>query len=326
MFLDFQHRGLDVLRTDITAFTNHEIDLHRNDVWTPAELATADIGNIIIHAPPPLAGRLLKRLGKSFYDRACTIGFWHWETTRAPDTWRPVARLMDEIWAPTPFVMSAINAMDPTLAGRLKLHPNPIHIDPFPRTTPAARAAIRRKLNLGNSDFVAAFTFSTGSGFARKNPLAALDAFAEAFRGQHKGVWFILRCHDINSFSAGREALCARARMDPRIILDCDPQGLTINEFFAASDTLVSLHRAEGFGLTIAEAVQSGAKAIATGWGLAPELQAMPEVRPVNYTLTEIADPQRFFDSGADHEWASPDISHAARILFEDFLAVRSKC
>jgi glycosyltransferase involved in cell wall biosynthesis len=323
LYLDYQNRGYNVVRTNITAFTSHKIDLDRSDFGMPADLSKSPVDNIIIHAPPPLAAGLLRQLGHTFYQDTCIIGFWHWETARAPETWRPMARLMDEIWAPTPFVLSAIQAMEPSFADRLKLHPNPIHIDPFPATTPIARLSARKKLKISDSDFVASFSFAAGSGFSRKNPMAALDAFARAFAGQQAGVWFLMRCHDIKTYGPGYKALMDRARADRRIILDFDPDGLTIREFFAATDTLVSLHRAEGFGLIIAEAAQSGAKAIATGWGLAPELQAMPAVRVIDYSMTKIADPQRFFDPGDGDEWADPNTDQAASILYEDFLTSR---
>ena len=320
LYIDFKAKGLDVERYDITQFTGNNPDQQRSDTIALRTLLQSPPATIIFHAPPPVTARSLSFLGQSVYDIACMIGFWHWETPRAPKNWRAVANLMDEVWAPTPFVRDSLAAMDPALISRLKIHPNPIHADPFTKTSEPERAAARRDIGLRSDGFVAAFTFSAGSGYHRKNPIAVVEAFTAAFPLSEKRASLLLRCHDLHTYPRGYRELRKEVSSDPRITLFCDPKNrLPIRQFYAAMDTLVSLHRAEGFGLTIAEAMQSGAATIATDWGLAPELSANELVSTVSSRLIPIFDPQGFYEAAPDLLWADPDIGEASRALQKKF-------
>lgn len=322
--INLRNRGMKVERYDITSLTHHTADLERSDAKRFEELITEEPESIIIHAPAPIVNMILRRLGQKSYDRTSVAAFWHWETPRAPDTWRSTAKLLDEIWVPTPFVFEAVRAIVSGEERKLRLVRNPVEADPFPFIGLAERREAKLRLGIPAGAFVVGYTFSTGSGFERKNPLAALEAFSGAFRRTNSNVRFLLRCNDLDNYPAGARAIQERSEKDSRIILCKKERALPLQDFFAATDTLLSLHRSEGYGLTIAEAVQSGSKAIVTGWGLAPELQAMLGVSTVRYGLTPIQDPQGTYDSGDGLVWAEPDKNHAATLLkhnFSDYLA-----
>jgi hypothetical protein len=324
LYLEFKAQKFNVARIDITNLTGNKFDLSRNDTTSIESLRDAPPDSVIIHAPPPIAARLLNYLGQEVYDKTCMIGFWHWETPRAPQEWKAVAHMMDEIWAPTPFVRDALAATAPAMKPHLKIHANPVGANPFPITSPHARTNARAELGILHNDFVAGFTFAAGSGYHRKNPVYALDAFSIAFPKSIPGAKFLMRCNDLHTYPRGYKELLTRARSDPRIILLCgQKEFLSIENFYAAIDTLISLHRAEGFGLTIAEAVQTGAKAIVTDWELAPELRNKPGVRPVPSQLVPIIDPQGFYEAEPGLHWAEPDIAAAAAILSYDFKTLK---
>ena len=118
LYLEFEAQKFNVARIDITHLTGNKFDLSRNDTKTIEALRRAPPDSVIIHAPPPIAARFLKHLGQEVYDRTCVIGFWHWETPRAPRDWKAVAHMMDEIWAPTPFVRDALAATAPAIPKR----------------------------------------------------------------------------------------------------------------------------------------------------------------------------------------------------------------
>jgi glycosyltransferase involved in cell wall biosynthesis len=321
-FIHLRSSGVDVQRYDVTSLTGHNPDLKRADTkeWTTLK---ADAPNaMIIHAPAPIIAALLKRLGQRFYEQTIVISFWHWETPRAPNSWRTTANLLDEIWVPTPFVFDAVRATIPELTDRLRIVQNPVEADPFPHLDQAERKKAKQHLGIPGDTFVVAFTFSAGSCFTRKNPVAALDAFSLAFPIDTPNVRFLMRCNDLHTYPWGESILRKRADQDQRIILSCGETAVPIRKFYAATDTLLSLHRSEGYGLTIAEAAQSGTRVIATEWGLAPELRAMPGVSTVRYTLVPLIDPQGFYCPANGAVWADANLLDAASLLqshFESF-------
>ena len=81
----------------------------------------------------------------------------------------------------------------------------------------------------------------------------------------------------------------------------------------ASADIVLSLHRAEGFGLLLAEAMWLSKAVVATGWSGAMDFMDETSAALVDWTLTPARDPQGMYDSGA--LWADPDIVDAARQL-----------
>jgi glycosyltransferase involved in cell wall biosynthesis len=227
---------------------------------------------------------------------------------------------MDEIWVPTPFVSQAVTGMAPDLSSRVRIVPTAIGADPMPKATTVNRINIREKLKIHRTAFVSGFTFSMESCFERKNPLAALAAFKKAFPSEQDDVNFILRCHDADHYPDGHNQIRASISGDPRIILlDTYDNYIPVQKFYEAIDTFVSLHRSEGFGLTIAEAEQSGASVICTGWGLAPELEAKSAIRTVCSTMIPLRDPQRLYRPSPKDFWAEPNLEQAASLLRTEY-------
>ena len=325
MVMSFRKHGRPVTRCDITSLAGLNPTLKRTDTTPASALQLVEGTDIVIHAPPHITKMFLGLLGKKNYDNHCVIAYWHWETERAPQKWKSTAAMMDQIWVPTPFVCNALIGLDPGLAERVRIVPHDIGVDPFPATSPRSRRAARDRLGISHDAFVAGFTFSMGSCFARKNPIAAIEAFQLAFPPTKDDARFVMRCCDGEQFLPGLSALETKSKQDPRIVLiDVATNDLAIQTFYEAIDTLVSLHRSEGYGLTIAEAAQTGAKVICTDWGLAPELAAIPTIRTVGSGLLPIIDPQRLFKPNGKEVWAEPDTAAAARILEQDYREKRS--
>jgi glycosyltransferase involved in cell wall biosynthesis len=92
---------------------------------------------------------------------------------------------------------------------------------------------------------------------------------------------------------------------------------LTRPEFLAwwgTPDAYAQLHRAEAFGLPLAEAMCAGLPVVATGWSGNMDYMTEQNSLPVRYRLGDVADPQRKY-APADGQWAEPDIEHAAELL-----------
>ena len=91
---------------------------------------------------------------------------------------------------------------------------------------------------------------------------------------------------------------------------------MPVSDFFQIIDVYVSLHRSEGYGLTVAEAADVGIPALATGWWLPPDIAARPGVISVASHCVPVVDPQGVYtQKGSGAYWAEADIIDAAEKL-----------
>ena len=256
-------------------------------------------------ANPPLLALALLRLGR----RAAAgrrIGYWFWELPVAPPAWRRPARLVHEVWAPSRFTAAALEPLHP---GRVRLVPLPLAACP-PVAAPLGRAAF----DLADGVVVVLVSFSLASSFARKNPLAAVAAFRQAF-GARRDRLLLLKIgqsgHAIADMRAIVEAVdgAANIRIMTATLGEAERHAVT-----AACDIVLSLHRSEGFGLVPAEAMLLGRPVVATDWSGSTDFLDASCGMPVPYTLVPARDPRGVFEvAGAD--WAEADIPAAAASL-----------
>jgi glycosyltransferase involved in cell wall biosynthesis len=169
---------------------------------------------------------------------------------------------------------------------------------------------------LGDTTFAAGFSFSMRAGLRRKNPQGAIAAFRAAFPAGTESAALLLRCVDADWRRADWKRLCEEAGADRRILplrsTDCG-----IAEFYAALGALLSLHRSEGYGLTLAEALAAGIPVVGTTWSLPAEISGHPLFRAVPSTLIPVRDPGGPYAEFSDLNWADPEIAAAARHLQE---------
>jgi glycosyltransferase involved in cell wall biosynthesis len=153
--------------------------------------------------------------------------------------------------------------------------------------------------------------FDMGSSFARKNPLAAVAAFRRAF-GDDLGKHLAIKVADVDAAPAAAALLRAAAAgaanisIHDRVLSRAELQG-----WLGQADAVISLHRAEGFGLVAAEAMQLGRPVVATNWSGNLEFMTAENSALVDYTLVPAADPQGTYDFPGQC-WAEPDVAHAA--------------
>jgi glycosyltransferase involved in cell wall biosynthesis len=75
----------------------------------------------------------------------------------------------------------------------------------------------------------------------------------------------------------------------------------------------VSLHRSEGFGLTMAEAMFLGKPVIATGWSSNLDFMTPWNSMLVKYKLTTLPEDYGPYKKG--NTWADADVDHAAECM-----------
>jgi glycosyltransferase involved in cell wall biosynthesis len=258
--------------------------------------------NLVCANAPELPG-LARKLGSQYFEDKLTIGVWAWEASAIPDGWDDAFALVDEIWTYSDYVTSALSAASPV----------PVVTLPQPVLTPQASAG-PLPLELGDA-FTFLFTFDFFSTSRRKNPLGLVEAFTRAFEPTD-GARLVIKTFngDAKPESLAQLERAAAARDDIEVI----DRFLPVAEkdaLLARADAYVSLHRAEGFGLSLAEAMLLGKPAIATGYS--GNLQFMTPANSwlVGYELTPVGEGVEIYPP--DALWAEPDLDHAAALMRE---------
>jgi len=211
-----------------------------------------------------------------------------------------------EIWTPSRFTAAALEGLAP---GRVRVVPHPVAASP-----PAPSALDRSDFGLPERAFVVLTSFSLASSFARKNPLAAIAAFRQAFGAQRDRILVLKLGHAAHwpeDFAMVRQAVgdASNIRIELRDLPAADSHALT-----ACADVVLSLHRSEGFGLVPAEAMLLGKTVVATDWSATAEFLDADTGVPIPYRLIPAVDPRGVFEApGA--VWAEADVGAAAAAL-----------
>lgn len=298
--------GLGVHSIDITASMMQSEDLLDEHSSQTDLNRLSGPGTLIVHVNAPLMGLALTRVGAKVVREKHVIGYWAWELPRTPPEWRYGIPFVHRIWVPSSFTAGALASV----AGS-----RPLHVVPHPVGTLASRQRTKSEaVHCPERPFTVLKVFNAASSFERKNPLAAISAFRRAFRND-PGARLIVKASNLSASPAGRmqiERLITSAKNITLLTELMAPH--QIRELYARSDVLLSLHRSEGFGLTLAEAMLRGLPVIATDWSGSADFVNPETGIPIPYHLTPARDPQGTYDHPEMH-WAEADVGAAAAAL-----------
>jgi glycosyltransferase involved in cell wall biosynthesis len=238
-------------------------------------------------------GGLLRRSG------VYRIAYWAWELDAIPEEWVELQPLLDCIWAPTQFVADAFRKRMPLPVREVLPGVELSEIDPVAKAD----------LGIPPANYVFLFMFDMCSQMVRKNPLAVIEAFRAAFSRSEKATLVIKvsrgRSHP-EAFAQLEEA-CREAGV---ILVDEVLSRARAYGFIEMCDCFVSLHRAEGFGLCLAEAMLMGKPVVATNYSGNLAFMHPGNSLLVDYTFAEIAADNPIYKQG--NHWAEPSVEHAA--------------
>ena len=238
------------------------------------------------------------------------IGYWAWELPDLPEDWAAVIPLFHEIWAPSAFVADAIRRRAPA-AVMVRVVPHPL-----PDMSGAVAVADKARFGMPSTGIAFLSMYDTRSSAARKNPAGAIRAFQLAFRPDDAGVSLLVKVNAPDETTACMEELDGMIAGWPNIRLFHDTlTDAGADQLIASSDAFISLHRSEGFGLSIAQAMAAGRPVITTAWSGNVDFTGEGAML-VPCTLVPVRDPTGRYDISGQ-VWAEPDLAHAANHLRE---------
>ena len=242
--------------------------------------------------------------GVDFFAGRYSIGVWFWES----NVFRPENmegfRFVDEVWVASEYVRRAIAAESDV----------PVHVVPLPIEAPLGPARSRADLELPDG-FMFLFVFDFVSA-QRKNPTAVVKAFKRAFRPGEGPVLVLKGMNGRERKPQWLDGLIAATEGRPDIhVVDAYVSAEERDALIASCDCYVSLHRSEGFGLTMAEAMARGKPVIATGYSGNREFMDDRNSYIVPHRLVPVPDDWWAYAPGA--EWADPDVVAAAALMRE---------
>lgn len=248
--------------------------------------------------------RVYLERGRALFTGRYTIGYWPWELHVWPAKWVHCFSLADEVWASSKHIArAACEASD----ARVLVMPMAVAFN----ATRLDRLESRKKFSLPQHRTLFVFSFDGNSYTRRKNPAGIVKAFTEAFPTGEETVSLIIKCMRPDNENEEWRQILEVARRDSRlVVIDEMLSKEDVMELYGCCDCFVSLHRAEGFGRGIAEALTLNLDVIATGYGGNVEFCEAVDASLVGYELVRLA-PDEYVEAENNY-WAEPDLEAAA--------------
>lgn len=250
--------------------------------------------------------RIYIEQGSSLFSGRYNIGYWPWELHYWPKKWKHCFNLIDEVWASSKHIQRAAAAV------------SHISIRYMPMAVPRqsfniSKENVRIHYQLSQSDTIFIFSFDGKSHTERKNPSAIIEAFKLAFPNEERAR-LVIKCMRPDPSNQEWQQILAHSQTDKRIkIIDLTLSKTEVMGLYQSCDCYVSLHRAEGFGRGIAEALSLGLKVIATNYGGNVDFCKALNAKLIPYELIAVK-PGDYVEA-EDNFWAEPNINHAAEAM-----------
>lgn len=296
-----QAAGLDPIAVDLSA-PFAPVDLNTDIPCQP--MPSEQEGTLILQLNGPETMSAMQHLGLRRGRNWYTIGYWAWELPNFPIGWETAFKYLSEIWTISDFAAAA-----------LRQHPAAPKISVFGHAISPPQNLQTDRARFGWDDAFVFLTMADSmSSFERKNPFATIRAFQHAF-GDSPAHKLVIKTRNIDRHEAARQAL-EQAIGDAKNIalLDASLSEPELWLLLNSADALISLHRSEGFGLTLAEAMALSKPVICTNWSGNTDFTHAGSAALVDYSLIPCVDPYGVYQI-EDTKWASADESHAAKLM-----------
>jgi glycosyltransferase involved in cell wall biosynthesis len=255
----------------------------------------------LYHVNADAASFAVEEIGPRQHAGRINLAYWYWEVERFPARWMDRFDYFDEIWVASEFSRKVIQAVSPI----------PVAVVPPPVILPEAKRD-RRRWSLTEDQLIVLSILDASSGPARKNVLGAIRAFRRSFNDRDP-VSLVIHAPRAEQ-APGLLAAMRREAGNASVVIHT--QLLRREELatlFGSCDAYLSLHRAEGFGFPIAEAMLCGRPAVATDYSGSTDYLDQSVGFPVRWRPVVLSEDIDVYERGT--VWAEPDEAHAAEIL-----------
>jgi len=232
-----------------------------------------------------------------------------WELSKYPRPWASMLEKFDEVWAPSVFIQRTLAPV----VNRTVTH--------LPGSTGVRLGCFqgRRYFRIPESAYAFLFAFDLRSYQERKNPLAVVSAFREVVRARpSRDIALVVKV--AGSASRPEAAAALRHQLDAAmstfalgraIVIESDLTDTETKNLVRACDCFVSLHRGEGYGRFLAEAMLLGRPVIATAYSGNMDFMNADVACLVNYDLVSV--PPEAYPAWEDQVWAAPRTDEAVK-------------
>jgi glycosyltransferase involved in cell wall biosynthesis len=260
--------------------------------------AAAGYAANLFHVNADAAASTVEMCGPALHRGHANVAYWYWETEAFPARWSDRFAYFDEIWVASEFCRRGIARRSPI---PVTVVPPPVIVDPPPASG-----------TLSEGPFRFLTICDAQSGVERKNPLGAVRAFARGFPSD-RGVLLTVKVGNAESAPGLLDSLRRAAQTSNVEIDDRAASRGDIGRLLAECDAFVSLHRAEGFGFVIAEAMLLGKPVIATDYSGSRDFVDEAVGFPVPFQLVQLDRTVGPYEAGT--RWAEPEEEEAARTM-----------
>lgn len=253
----------------------------------------------LLHVNPHEFAIAYTELDKKTWNYRYNIAFWLWELEEFPDEWTTFLPLLDEIWTPAEFVSKSIR----------KKTNIPVRTMPYCISVPTDDIYNRTYFKIPENQFLFLMMYDSSSIMERKNPLAVMEAFKKAFSPEDKNVGIVIKINNVQKADLDciSEALGEYSNV---YLIKNTMSKIEVNSLIKCVNVVVSLHRAEGFGLVLAEAMKLGIPTIATNWSANTEFMNKDVACMVDYDLITLDHDVGPYAKG--NHWADAHVEEAA--------------
>lgn len=274
-----------------------------NDMWESRISDDLKYSINLIHINPNIWAENYNRFSENILNYRYNIAYWLWELEEFPDRWVDCIETVDEIWTPSEFISNCIrkktNKTVETVPYSIQLDTN----NYYPREF--------FKLPLDKFLFLTMYDYKSIQ--ERKNPQAVIKAYKAAFGQDDLEVGLVIKINHLNN---KMELVQLKQELAgyPNIYYIIDNLSRKeVESLIADSDALISLHRSEGFGLPLAEAMYLGTPVVATGWSANTEFMDKDCSCLVDYKLVKINKSIGPYEKG--NYWADADVNQASEYM-----------
>lgn len=296
-------RGLGFTLESVRQSIKNKLPTHRMSLPTLSKQKSKYVyqSNLFVGNPEMLVHALIQFPISPLYHNK-NIGLFFWELEKIPHEWIRLRHWFDEIWVQSDFVLNTFKKMSV-----------PVHKIPFALNLKINKKLNRTSFNLPKKPFIFLFTFDYLSFYDRKNPEGVLRAFKKAF-GDRDDVYLFIKSTHASADTVHARQLKSLIGQSLNVelrdqFLDSDEQ----RSLISLCDAYISLHRSEGLGLGMAEAMALGKPVIATNYS--GNLEFMNNMNSCLVKFTKTALEKRSYLYTDNQTWAEPDIHHAAQCI-----------